>query len=744
MVKKKNKSNVNEKITFGIVCFVFLLILGMLCFVYIYKHSKVSTFKFTEYVGTISNPGIGYTRTHSIHAAPNNTNVHDVSGDIILFFIDIGQFSSGMNSEKVDYDFDQKFFDSLRKTFEICRNNGSTIGVRFRYDENGVQNPEPSTFDQVLRHVAQIKESGVFEEYKDMIMFVESGFVGAYGEQWGGKYTTTEHKAQLLDALLDAIPAPIPVTVRTPDIFAKWAGIELKDIAEYKSEPNSKASRVGLYDDGYMGSDTDLGTYRYSREKETTWLGNQTLTSYFGGEFSGNLNFAKQYNTYLPENAIPEMYKTHLSYINGNIFQLHKDYTFGKNYDVQGLDNSAYYGQNCFQFIRDHLGYRFVLKESHIPKRVKQGTWLNFDFSLVNNGFANPTKKQTCEIILEKDGAFISTVVDIDPTTWYSGKTTNISLNLKLPGFLEVGKWNIYLKSSVNNLGLDCYHTRSIRFANNNVWNENLGANYIGNVKVVKNKKASNITDNTFYQKDHSPVEARLVTLGNGVVVDGKNSYDTEWSDTDIIATTNNYNLYARADEENLYIKANLSGGATRPVYNIRIGNALNNDSYWIYKQGGGQIYYNHQNEFGKVGLEIEGTDQACEFKIPLYMLEMDSDPAIKNIRFFLQDETTAGWPLVQEIKTDTPKTIKRDFKVYTACENLTLKKSSTYSIPLQMQTDVQEIKYYHNGKQIDWANGNVLTLTNVNKTNNGLYTATITTVTGATKEIKIANINVI
>lgn len=310
MIKKKSK----VKIISIAICCLCLIILGVVCFG-LQSDVKLSNFKFTEYVGTISNPGIGYTRTHSIHASPNNTNVHDVKGDIILFFIDIGQFSSGMNSEKVDYDFDQKFFDSLRKTFEICKNNGSTIGVRFRYDENGVQNPEPATFEQVLRHISQIKESGVFEDYKDIIMFVESGFVGAYGEQWGGKYTSIEHKAQLLNALLDAIPAPIPVTVRTPDIFAKWAGIELKDIGEYKCVPNSKASRVGLYDDGYMGSDTDLGTYRYSREKETTWLGNQTLTSYFGGEFSGNLDFAKKYNTYLPENAIPEMYKTHLSKI---------------------------------------------------------------------------------------------------------------------------------------------------------------------------------------------------------------------------------------------------------------------------------------------------------------------------------------------------------------------------------------------------------------------------------------------
>ena len=33
---------------------------------------------------------------------------------------------------------------------------------------------------------------------------------------------------------------------------------------------------------------------------------------------------AQKYDTYLPQNAIPEMYKTHLSYINSNIYNLYK------------------------------------------------------------------------------------------------------------------------------------------------------------------------------------------------------------------------------------------------------------------------------------------------------------------------------------------------------------------------------------------------------------------------------------
>ena len=374
-------------------------------------------FKFAEHVGTISNPGVGYTSTDWYYTSRGGTKVHDKQGAIVLFFIDLGPFSGGINQDGTDYDLDETFFTALRATFENCRNNGSTFALRFRYDSNGKDNPEPNTFEQVLRHILQIKESGILEYNKDILMFVESGFVGKWGEQHGGKYTTLEYKAKVLEAMLDCVPSPVPVTVRTPDIFAKYVGINRNQLAEYRVKEGSDEARVGLYDDGYMGSDSDLGTYA-NRETETEWLGNQTLTSYFGGEFSGNLDFAKKYDTYLPENCIPEMYKTHLSYINGNIFQLYKDYKFKKKYDVEGYNNSAYYGQSVFQFIRDHLGYRFVLKESNFPKSVNQGDNLKFSFTVTNNGFANPVKKQNCEIIFEKDGRFVTAEVKLDPTKW--------------------------------------------------------------------------------------------------------------------------------------------------------------------------------------------------------------------------------------------------------------------------------------------------------------------------------------
>lgn len=93
---------------------------------------------YTESIKTIKNPGIGYTNTFWLKAKRNNVQVSNLIGSVVLMFIDIGEYSSGINEDKIDYDLDSSFFETLQKNFENCRKNGATIALRFRYDSNGI------------------------------------------------------------------------------------------------------------------------------------------------------------------------------------------------------------------------------------------------------------------------------------------------------------------------------------------------------------------------------------------------------------------------------------------------------------------------------------------------------------------------------------------------------------------------------------------------------------------------------
>lgn len=616
---------------------------------------KDSGIDYSEMVGTLNNPGAGYTSTVWAVCNPGETKVYNPSSNLVLFFIDIGNFSSGINgttddsgnyTDGTDYDLDETFFKAWDETLQNCRNNGCMVALRFRYDANGKDNPEPASFEQVLNHIQQIKDSGLLEKYSDILAYVESGFVGKWGEQHGGKYTSVQYKAQVLEAMLQAVPSPIPVTVRTPDIFAEWAGIkrsELNDTelinslteSQYTTDIQKNKDRIGLYNDGYMGSDSDLGTYA-NREIETDWLHNQTFTSYFGGEFSGNLSWAQKYDTYLPENAIPEMYKTHLSYINGNIFQLYKDYTFSAEYDVDGVDNSAYYGENVYQFIRDHIGYRFVLRNSEITSETVQGGDVQVNFEVENTGFAGVIPSVQSYVILEKDGVYTLAESDIDCHDWQSCTKSIETLDIKIPDNLPSGEWNVYIKL---NMGTEAdtmnMSNRSIRFANNDTWNGALGANYMGSVTIAESAEKGGNND-------------VLYAVGNKITIDGVLSSPYEWQNANTAGKNNDgLEIQTFADEKYLYIMSNTpKSTATAPVYNLQFNNKLNGERYWIYFASNGFIYFNHGDY---KSAQCKWSDDMVEFRIPLEVIGFEDEIALANLRVFMQDSGN-DWKLMSDI----------------------------------------------------------------------------------------------
>ncbi len=491
----------------------------------------------------------GYTSCPWIIAKPGknwSTSICKYS----LLLIGIGGYSSGMNTDGVDYEFDEIFFTSLENTLQSARSNGVTVGLRFRYDDNGTTNPEPAEFSMVLRHIEQIGESGLLTEYEDVISFVETGMVGSWGEQWGGKYTSLEHKAQVLDAFLNITPDTIPVTVRTPNTFRQWlsdyCGITTtaEDMSYTIEDPvlAAKAARVGLYNDGYMGSDSDLGTYS-NRAGETAWL--HEAPSY-GGEFSGADEWRMKYTTWQPEYALPEMYYTNLLRINSNMYRtknasqsfdtmeeaearlaeiraLYEDcglgdfneepsiaasdnedgtctyvaswkwmgydaFTFDAELDAKlgvDCDNSAFYGQTVWQFMRAHLGYRFVLRSSKLSESSEPGGSLAMEFSVENTGFSETPKDKEIEILLTNGTIVYTYTTDLNARDWASATLNTETLDLTLPETMPGGEWDVYMRISEHNEDAVYDDAFCTKFANEDLqYDAKLGANYMGSLTV--------------------------------------------------------------------------------------------------------------------------------------------------------------------------------------------------------------------------------------------------------------------
>ena len=220
------------------------------------------------------------------------------------------------------------------------------------------------------------------------------------------------------------------------------------------------------------------------------------------------------------------------------------------------------YGETVFKFIRDHLGYRFVLRDCDLSESVSQNGVLRVCTKIENTGFANPIMRQNAEIILEKDGNYIKTEVDANTNQWYSCSTNEKEFDLKLPGELEPGKWNVYLKISSGENSLGEMNVRSVQFANHDVWNSAIGANYLGSFSVTK---ADTIQiDNSFYQtnaeQDVSHSDGKMYTYQDISVVDGSVSNDSEYTEDNLCASDENGSrLYITNNDQYLYVFADLT-----------------------------------------------------------------------------------------------------------------------------------------------------------------------------------------
>lgn len=490
-----------------------------------------SGISYLEDTKILQNPDRGFYSTMPIMCTPTDTKVQNPKGNLIHLRIGLAAFSKAQNHVE-DLDFTDNMLDSLNATFENIRKNGGTAIVRFAYDNfNGIANAEPS-MAQIVKHIKQLKP--LFEENKDVITTVESGFFGPYGEQHSSKIINTENFKTLLDTLLEVVPIPMTINVRTPKIYANYVGIPLEALKNYTPEKGTSAYRIGIFNDGYLGSETDLGTYHH-RENEISWLTKHATHTIFGGEVVANYaTNGYVYNSI--EHIEKEMYDTHTTYLNKewNDSVIHN----WQQTPYMGVD-PIYQGKTAFEYIDNHLGYRFVLRDCKLTKEVKQGTSLQLQCKIENVGAGNIVNTKEVILLLVGEHTYYKKL-SLDPSIWYSKQITPITIEHFIDENVLTGDYKLYLKIASPGQSIDDCQ-RTIQFANSSIWEETLGANFLGNITVIEDSKDSlfneisntitneitnttNVITNTMINETTNTITN---TLTNTVIDNVENSIDT-------------------------------------------------------------------------------------------------------------------------------------------------------------------------------------------------------------------------
>lgn len=400
-----------------------------------------------------------------------------------------------------------KKVEDINKYFLTIRENGYKVIFKVIYGSE--ENPEPE-INTILKQIEQLKD--VYKSNKDIILVVEAGFLGADGEWINGRYDGyTSEKNKVIDKMLEIIPQEIQINFRKPVFITDYIGSQ-NTVNVKNAYTSERIARIGLYNSGYLSSETDEDTYqRIERIENLKWQNLQTQYTIFGGTVK---NWKSTYNDL--ENAISDMFSRHCTYLDKDEDEDVKKKWKGTIYTGS---EELYNRKNGYIYIQNHLGYRLLLTNVEMSG-TEAGKKANVSINLENIGFGNIIKEKQVSLIYKNLKNTYKIETNIDIRKKLQNQNYILEIDEKLPEDMEDGEYNVYLSIGEPYETLKDDSRYYIKLANKNLWNEETKGNYLGKVTIDSNTNKdgdnlSNIISQTTNNQE-STVNSKIVI---GVVV---------------------------------------------------------------------------------------------------------------------------------------------------------------------------------------------------------------------------------
>ncbi len=303
---------------------------------------------FEESSRPLENPNRGFYRIHgfSIQDEPadyaalvNRLYSEDAGASLALIEINLLAYRSG--------EISQAGLENIDALFRALSGGGKQLIVRFLYDwEKKNLLTEPNSLEIILRHMEQLEE--ILRRYEDDIFTLQGLFIGDWGEMHNTRYDSAADLRRLAQKL--AAVTGSYLSVRTP---VQWR------LATQDGADAALAGRLGLFNDGMLGSETDLGTYdmetqgdqRQTRAQELAFQESLCRSVPNGGE----VVVENPYNDF--EAAVRDLAAMHVTYLNQDY-----DREVLEKWAAAVVDQSGCFnGMDGLSYIERHLGYRLLI-----------------------------------------------------------------------------------------------------------------------------------------------------------------------------------------------------------------------------------------------------------------------------------------------------------------------------------------------------------------------------------------------
>lgn len=465
--------------------------LGILLFTCL--NAQTSNLTYTASSAVISNPERGFYKHSTSNSAIDEANLVDyrLNNNITLLYREI-RLDAFVNAP-----ISQDFLNKMQIDFNKIRNAGLKCILRFVYSNSENALPRDATKSLMLSHILQLKP--VLQANGDIISVMQAGFIGVWGEWYytsqadfgGNGYNLTpltafnySNRKEILDAILDALPANRTVQIRYPSMKQKLFSLTALSSGQAFDETN--VSRVGHHNDCFLASPTDYGTYQ-NTTVEFPYLAQETKYLAMGGE-TCKLNSPRSDCS----TALLEMEKFHWSFLNLDYYPPVID-----GFEVD----------NCFSEIQKKLGYRIQLNSASLPQAVSLGAPLNVTLKIKNTGYSAPYNERNAYIVLKNltTNQVYPILMATDPRTWLGPDELTITESLSLPSNLTTGNYKMYLSLPDSAASLADRPEYAIRLANENVWESVTGYNNLNHTINITGG-ALGVADNSKFDMTIYPI----------------------------------------------------------------------------------------------------------------------------------------------------------------------------------------------------------------------------------------------
>ena len=409
-----------------------------------------------------TNPERGFMHTWQVNsegaaitaASLNNLKKENVSLILRLYYLE--KFKTTPLS--------QAQLDLIKTDFTRLRESGLKCVLRFAYTD--AQDGTDASVAVISGHLDQLKP--ILEENKDVIAFVQAGFVGAWGEWYytTNQLTTPANKKIILDKLLATFPKEVKIQVRTPKIKQDFmATTTAMDATVGYGTTNT--ARLGFHNDCFMASVDDYGTY-INVTAEKTYISNEALFVPTGGETCPPTDVP------VASCSIAEKEMTMLKWTYLNL-------------DYYGPVLQEWRNNNCFTDFERKLGYRLALASSSIKKEAALNGTLEFNALLNNSGFAPVYNSKNAFLILRatSGGTIYKKKLNFDVRKVVPRLTFDLKETVSLTG-IPAGTYELLLKIEDNSSKLADRPEYSVRLANTGTWEASTGFNKLSQTVIIK------------------------------------------------------------------------------------------------------------------------------------------------------------------------------------------------------------------------------------------------------------------